>query len=371
MILYALFTLSLLFLLLFNKEIKERSFFQLALFIVVAYWGLSYIDVPDTPGYQSVYASLNPKVSPDSSVTTHFEVGFLYLMWLFKRIGADYYLFQFFLFAIESLLVFSGIKKLGNDYRTLGSLVCLLGFWLPVVLMGALRQGVAIALFIYSLHTILEKKYYLFVLLMGISFFFHKSSVFLAIAPLWYLFTNVFINKRVILLIIFIVINVLHFSGFTLLSSFDNLLSLFFTDVADSELSVADYSIYSESNVGESNFGFLKLLEVDFCYITALLLFPQKDNKAFQLLSSLFLMYFILNMLIGGIIIHRITYYLQIPYFLLLFRSFSSIFEGFKVNKQGQYVFTFFYVLLTNIILSKPFSSSAIHEYHIFDVLGM
>ena len=371
MVLYTLFSLSLFLLLLISKGIKGKSFFALSFCVLILYWGLSYIDVPDTSGYMLIYDSLNGKLPPDASVTTHFEGGFLYLMWLFKRAGANYYLFQFFLFSIESFLVFQGIKKLGVEYRDLGSIVCLLGFWLPIVLLGALRQGVAIAIFIFSLHTLLEKKYGYFILLNCISFFFHKSSIFLLVTPLWFLLTNIIIQKRILLLILFVFVNVLHLTGFTLLTQIDSFLSLFFSDIADANLSVSEFSIYSESNVGESNFGFLKLLEVDFCFLVALLLYPENDNKAFQLLASLFILFFILNMLVGGIIIHRITYYLQIPYFLLLIRSFKSVFALFNTDKQGQYALTFIYIYLTNIVLSKPFSASAIHEYHIFDVLGL
>ena len=194
MILYTFFSLSLLLLLLINRRLDNKTFFFLSLFIVIMYWGVSYIDVPDTPDYQYVYAHINPSMPPESSVLTHFEVGFLYLMWFFKKIGADYYLFQLFLFTIESLLVVFGIKKIGVDYRNLGSIICLLGFWLPIVLMGALRQGIAIALFMYSLHFLLEKKYYYFILLVGGAFFFHKSAIFLLLVPLWYWLTDIIID---------------------------------------------------------------------------------------------------------------------------------------------------------------------------------
>ena len=371
MILYTLFSLSLLLLILFNKGIKEKSYLFLSLFVVIMYWGLSYIDVPDTQDYQYVYDHTNPRTNPGSSVATHFEVGFLYITWFFKKIGADYYLFQLFLFTIESILVVMGIKKLGVAYRDIGSIICLLGFWLPIVLMGALRQGIAIALFVYSLHFLLEKKYYYYVLLVGVSFFFHKSAVFLLVVPLWYLFTNIFIEKRIVLLVIFVVVNILHFSGFTLSSSFDGIFSLFISDVSEQDLSLANYGVYSETSVSESNFGLLKLLEIDFCYVIALLIHPEKDNKGFHLLSSLLLIYLILNMLVGGIIVHRISYYLQIPYYLILIKSLMSLISDFNVKRYGQYAFTYMYVFITCLIFSKPFSSAAIHEYHLLDALGL
>ena len=104
----------------FNKGIKEKSYLFLSLFVVIMYWGLSYIDVPDTQDYQYVYDHTNPRTNPGSSVATHFEVGFLYLTWFFKKIGADYYLFQLFLFTIESILVVMGIKKICVAYRDIG-----------------------------------------------------------------------------------------------------------------------------------------------------------------------------------------------------------------------------------------------------------
>ena len=115
----------------------------------------------------------------------------------------------------------------------------------------------------------------------------------------------------------------------------------------------------------ESSYGVLKLIEIDVCYILLFFTKLVKRDQATNMMSVFFLIFFILNTLVGGIVIHRLTYYLQIPYYFVLFISLRALMmKVWKLNFVTSNIFIYTYMFIIFMI------QSASSTTYIFDTLS-
>lgn len=283
------------------------------LFIVLS-WGMTYIDVPDIPGYityfyQEVYDWLEDGYKLGSH--NNFESGFLWLSGFAKTVSHKFYIFQLILFSIEILLIMIGLNKLLGCNKMI-AVICSLFFVLPFNLLGALRQGVAIALFIFALQFIKNRKFFYYCITLLIASLFHTSALLL-IFFYWVPGFSRFLQKRAIAVALLIILNICYFTNISVSSIIEPLL----INISGSFHVMNFYSVYTEALNGavQSNFGILKIVEMDLVYVIFILLNKDED-RTIQIFKSFFLFYFILNYLLGGIIAHRLSYYFTLTYYI-------------------------------------------------------
>lgn len=332
------------------------------------FWGLSYIYAPDIPGYIS-YFNFETYNWFDTGIKLPditFEIGFNVLSCVIKSFTNQYYVFQFILFTIELFLVMEGMKKLIDKKETI-IIICALFFILPMNLLGALRQGIAISLFIYSLHYILERNLFKYIGIIIFSALFHKSSLFLLFLY-WIPLLGEVLLKRRLLMTLLILLNICYIINFSISDLLDHLLVklIYLTEETSSYVRYTNI----EGNLS-SNFGFFKVMEMNFVYVVFILIDKNKIDYV-KLSKLLFLIYFALNMLLGGILAHRIGYYFVLMYQICLMYSIcwvgKYIFHKIEIGYLLSCVYyTFLYIFYFNdYILDEMVYKNLFLEYILY-----
>ncbi len=372
MILFLIFTILWGVLLFEMKERKVKpQVVWLTLGSLFLYWGFSYTNAPDTEGYMDFFDMLSTSGwvldSLYGSAAGGMEPGTFILMQLCKKVSSSYYFFQAVILLIDLLLSFWGLKKLLGDKEQPTLFFLLFAFCTPMFL-AAMRQGVAIAIMIFCLPLFRDNKYYFYVPLIILAIFFHQSAIlFFAIPVAMWVAKKVRTSSNVgciIVFSIFVVCNICYLFGISAGVFIERYLGGF---VYDSSMSTSREMSFAGATE-ESNFGILKVLEMDVCYL--IFFFSKKDWKsdAHNYMGAFFLVFFILNMLVGGIIIHRLSYYLRIPYYFVLYESLRYMFRtGFKWNFRLANLAIFVY-MLSLFVIQDLSGGKYVFEYHLFEL---
>ena len=163
------FIVTVLTLLLFGSWIKSSrvSFNRVSLVMIIlvvsGYWGVTYLDTVDMPGYYEMYSLLEKGVNPNNTLFGYsynrFEPAFIYLMQLCKNVGLPFWGFQSCLLFFEVSLLGIGFYRLLNDDWLLACFLVSISLYLPFWLMAAMRQGIPIAVFLFVLPDIVAGNY--------------------------------------------------------------------------------------------------------------------------------------------------------------------------------------------------------------------
>lgn len=105
-----------------------------------------------------------------------FEFGFLGIMQIFRYLNLDYHFLFFFFSFFTYLFAYLGIKK----YTKKSSLPMVLYVLIPVLFLGSftyIRQFLSVAIAFYAFSFLLDKKYFVFFLLMFIGVSIHYSCL--------------------------------------------------------------------------------------------------------------------------------------------------------------------------------------------------
>lgn len=350
---------------------KEKYKVVLPLAAILLYWGFSFTNAPDTEGYMdffdAIYTSGWVLDSLVGSAAGGMEPGVFILMQLCKKLSGSYYFFQFVVLTIDLVLTYWGLRNLLKNKMEPIVFLLIITFCIPLYL-SALRQGVAIALMVFCLPLFRDNRFYIYIPLILLGIFFHQSAILLfAIPILMFLFKRINLKKdfgRILFLIIFLVCNFCYFAG---ISAGDYIERIFGGFVYDSSLSTNREMSIGQSMEG-SDFGILKVLEMDVCFIIFYLSSIIKKNGVTKYMGAFFLAYFILNMLVGGIIIHRLTYYLRLPYYFILFETLRGfMMNRMKLNYKVSNLIVYLYMFFIFMVQSGM-SSTYIYEYHLFDI---
>jgi len=312
-----------------NQVNIKKSNYVFLFFAVVLFWGLSYYEAVDTPGYIDKY-NYDIQAFP-GHIDGQFEIGYTLLAMLFKTLKLDYWVFQFVVFAFEILLIIKGLREFYDD-KEMMCILPLLFFIYPSNL-AAFRQGIAISIFIYALHYIYDDNpkrslwYFLFIILAS---FFHQSAVFLLLVY-FARFGKRFLSRDWALLSILIVGDIIWLNSGSLISQLDYLIPFFRSDILDmgdkyaNMMEVENFDTYGIAKVFEMN-----LTVVFFTFFCK----KDKDN---ELMRFNMLMYVLIGLLLGGILAHRLTYYWTILYYVCFIRGIMAIFKRFDFS-MGAYI---------------------------------
>ena len=347
---------------------NHRLGFWLIIIVTALYWGMTYLDTVDMPGYVDLYSQLVKGVAPRRMLWGlsyySFEPAFLYLMQLFKDFNLPFFVFQTFLLSFEVVLVGLGFYRLLNNYRSATVFLVAISLYLSFWLMAAMRQGIPIAVFIYVMPDIIEGKYLKSIILIFLASLFHSSGIFLILLILFYLLykrltknLDFSLNLVLIYTVLLLFCDVIYIFGFSLSEFLDRVTMLLFSD---NPFIYRDYTIMSNSE--NSNYGIFKFVEMNGLYLLTFYFHPQKEkDKVHLLLESLFLIYFVFNLVAGGIIIHRLSYFLIIPYYFLYYKEVHRVFYRLRMPGIDTVVFIL-YLFLLFFRQYRPFTSY-IFEY--------
>ena len=242
-----------------NKRTKETFIF---LFInIVLFWGMSYIYAADTDGYIEIfYQEIHP-ISEGlmlSRLSRQFEVGYTLAAQICKTITPHYWFFQLSVFSIEIYFFIRGVERL-FDRRDAITIIPLLFFFFPSML-GAFRQGLAIAIFIYALPIINESKPWRYFLWIFIASLFHQSALLL-INVFFSKYLKSLLSKNWLVIAILLICDAFFLFLPKLAFDTDSLVSLLGNESLEMGVKYSRYleGYYEE---GAKDFGILKVLEV-------------------------------------------------------------------------------------------------------------
>ena len=324
----------------FCSQMKPKKIYYILIFLaIVLFWGLSYYEAADTPGYLNKY---NYDIqSFKGSIDRQFEIGYTLLAMLFKTLGLDYWVFQLVVFAIEIWLIIKGLQQFFDD-RSLMTILPLLFFIYPNNL-AAFRQGIAISIFIYALHYISDKdsqKSLRFFIFIFIASFFHQSAIFLVVV-----YCARFAKKNIVsawvIFSILIVADLIWLIGGSLVTQLDFLIPFFRGDTLDMGRKYAN--MIEGDNL--DTYGVAKVLEMNVA-VVLYTLFCKKDKDSELMLFNLML-YVVIGLDLGGEVTHRLNYYWTIPYYVCLIRGIMALFRYHELSKWSYlafaaYMFWFF-----------------------------
>lgn len=352
------------------NNIKIRNVVMI-LGTLVLYWGYSYTNAPDTEGYMDFFEMISRDGwvldSLYGSAAGNMEPGTFIIMQLCKRVSESYFFFQFVILTIDIMLTYWGLRKMSENRLEPVVFFLLFTFIVPFYL-SALRQGVVIAIMTFCLPLFRDNKWYFYIPLLILAIFFHQTAILVfAIPILMFLFSKIKIKQESLqkfFFVVFVVFNICYVFGI----SADGLVEKLFGEyVYDSSLSTNREMRVENMEISE--FGILKMVEVNVCYIIFFFSKLVKKDDTLRLFGIMFLLFFVLNTLAGGIIIHRLTYYLRIPYYFVLFESLRSLMvNGMKMKHTPANLIIYFYMFALYMDQSV-LGSKYIFEYHLFDAL--
>lgn len=252
---------------------------KLSFFIIFLFLGFRYNFGNDYETYLDLFISIkdDPDVAFDQNMYVFYEPGWMLLNWIFRPVG--FFGMTLTLALFYSLTVYKLIKKhIPYQYYWIAVFFVVFNPGFLLVHSTAMRQTVAILIFLLSIDFIFKKKIIPFILCILFAATFHISSLtILIISP--FLFQNRKINM-IYGPILFSVYLIFFVFGSLLLPYFGMLISLF----SDR------YETYSDKGIANSGLGFLFYSSL---FILTLFLDKIQDKKI-ALFFKLAIVYFML-----------------------------------------------------------------------------
>lgn len=177
MLTYVFFYISMFILSVINLNSKNKLFlYFLSAVIIIIFSAFRYEIGADTPTYMIVYNDLN---HGDTTLSDYMEPGYVFLNHFFSKLGCSYVYLQATCFIITfTFLCLFITKTIPPNLRIISLVVfCSSGFYIVYCLSG-IRQGVAIAVALYSFKYILRRQFSKFILILIFGSLFHISILF-------------------------------------------------------------------------------------------------------------------------------------------------------------------------------------------------
>lgn len=173
---------------------------KVSFFVIFIFLGIRYDYGNDYMGYLNDFLEFNSFSNVDffNTALYHYEPGWLVLCRIFR--GAGFFAMTFFLAITNCVIYYYFIKKfVPRDFYWVAVFLYVFTPELMLVQLSAMRQTVAITIFIFSIQFIIQKAPLKYVLCIALAAMFHSSAW--ALLPLYFLtFANKKISDKAILI---------------------------------------------------------------------------------------------------------------------------------------------------------------------------
>ena len=178
----------------FNPKKSELKLLNIVCFVsFLALGGLRFKVGADWYSYENIFKSIN---NFSDIILAREEKLFMLFMYGSKLIANNYSFFVFIFFAVSFYLKYKVIKKYSPDI-----FLSLIIYFYTIFLIydvNGIRQGMAMAIVLFSLSSILDKKLLLFIFLIIIASLFHISAILFF--PFYWL-SKIKVHKRIMIII--------------------------------------------------------------------------------------------------------------------------------------------------------------------------
>jgi hypothetical protein len=262
-----------------NKKLLKFSFLVIFMFL-----GLRYDFGNDYKAYYDYFTNIHRISLKDLLIFNEYqsnnlkEVGYT----LLNKIFPNFYLMIAILSLFSCYIYYDSIKKyVPEELLWFSIFIYIFNPYFMLVQSSAIRQTIAICLFIYSIQYIIERKFLKFLLFIILGGLFHKSAFILL--PIFFLATPTKWNKFVLIALggLFIF---LTFFGFIFIGNIESFTKKYFNLYHDAYMSdIVGTSI-------NSGFGYLYL----FCIFLLIIWSHNKGDAQNTVISKLSLIGFVL-----------------------------------------------------------------------------
>lgn len=176
------------FLEIFQSKVKNiylsKSLFAIVIVILAIFSGIRYQIGVDYNSYLSIFSNVTSTLKPPF---INLETGFKAMVIFFKSLSFPAISLFFFFSLILLLFIQRGIER-SSKYRFYSLFIFFLIFLITYV-FNALRQGIAMSIFIYLIPDIKNKKFIKVAIFSVIAFMIHNSGVFILVSYFLYFFS--------------------------------------------------------------------------------------------------------------------------------------------------------------------------------------
>ncbi len=174
-----------------TEDIKKNPKYLFFVFMILTFF-ISFRSINvgvDAQSYKEIFYDISKCNFLDVYNYDRYEVGYKYLCKIFSLVWNNY---QFFLSSVsifQMIAVYNFIKNNSKNYAI--SSFIFITFETYIFFFGILRQGLALAILLFSIKYLKENKVFKFIILVLIASLFHKTAgVFIIAYPLKYLKIN-------------------------------------------------------------------------------------------------------------------------------------------------------------------------------------
>lgn len=282
-----------------SKKKNSSNWLKLSFVFIYLFLSLRYDYGNDYPTYLRMFNEINYIDYDDKT-----EIGWQYLCILFHPFG--FFVMIAVLAAINCYIYYNFIKEyVPSYYYWLAVFVYVFNPYMMLVHSSAMRQSLAITIFIYSIKYLYEKKYILYVLIILTATLFHRSSTVLLFLPLVFMWKFKFTRLKIIIIFIFFVILLKYPSVIIPYSQYI---------VSNYYEKYTGYQNYSNSQIGTG----LGVLYYSFVFILLLNYAKFQNNKNQILFKIATISYYIMAIGLALAMVGRIEMYFQIALIVVI-----------------------------------------------------
>lgn len=311
-----------LFLSFFDKKFDANTklvFFIILSIIAAFIYCFTTTNGEDWKNYKEVYEGFSYNSS------SNFEIGYNYLMLLFKLLGFTFYPFfitiKVICFSFLSFFFYNFSKKFTGYYSS-NTFLLIFVFYTscPYLFIEIIRFTIALTIVTFSFKYLLQHKFIPFFIIVSLASLFHLSAFLLVVL---YFFIKLELNKK--FWIILIVLSLILFNEFVFLNIFKFVTSLF------NVVSLERLIIYTEASILTNSTSVFSIGNLYNMYLVFLIFLISKKNIYFEKQNILtfimiyFMIYF-MTLYLGSI--SRI----RLLFFPILFSFIFSYIETINIK---------------------------------------
>lgn len=184
--------------------VYKRILLIAAFFVMWLIAGLRFETGGDWTSYTDFFRDVEPldKVMANKApvfTESYMEPAYKLLNSVVKSLGGNIQAIFLIVALLNTILLFQSVKKY-TTYPLIGVMIYFSSLYFLLDML-AMRQGVAVLLFFTSIAYIQERKFWRFLITMGIAFIFHRSCILLF--PFYFIINRNFSNKGHVFVFIF------------------------------------------------------------------------------------------------------------------------------------------------------------------------
>ena len=192
----------------YNRRLTANSLkllYWLTTLSALFFYCCVYMNGADWPEYEMIYNELTWENLFQIASDRKFEIGFCFLMLLFKAIGFGFFPFLIIAKSFSLIVISNFFKSYAINYgRGYSSnvffllLIFYLGSCMYLYVETIIRFSLALAIVVFAYKYLLNKRFFLFLFWLLIAITFHKSAILLL--PIYFINNITFSNKWLVII---------------------------------------------------------------------------------------------------------------------------------------------------------------------------